>query len=188
MQQVSRDNQFLEKPLLLLLSKSQLKAENKRQPKAFDRSIQRMNREKRKEKKKKRRKTTTTRKTKQTKDHRITNWFGLGSKLNSVVERRTRNIVLAENALKPCIGLLYYQWGYADIVWDNCSPKLSEYLESLHLAWRNENQTDERFKGTLSMRTKYDMRIFGVIPLMELQNDTITTIKCWKTMKNEMDS
>ena len=64
MQQVSRDNQFLEKPLLLLLSKSQLKAGNKRQPKAFDRSIQRMNREKRKEKKKKKEKNNNPKKKK----------------------------------------------------------------------------------------------------------------------------
>ena len=25
------------------------------------------------------------------------------------------------------------QLGYADVVWDNCSPKLSEHMESLHL-------------------------------------------------------
>ena len=32
------------------------------------------------------------------------------------------------------------QLGYADLVWDNCSPKLSEHLES------DENQTHKRFK------------------------------------------
>ena len=32
------------------------------------------------------------------------------------------------------------------------------------------------------------MRIFEVIPIIKLQNDTSTTIKQWKTMKNEMES
>ena len=32
------------------------------------------------------------------------------------------------------------------------------------------------------------MRIFGVIPFLKLQNDTQTTVKRWKTMKNKMES
>ena len=32
------------------------------------------------------------------------------------------------------------------------------------------------------------MQMFEVIPFIKLQNDTITTIKSWKTMKNEMES
>ena len=32
------------------------------------------------------------------------------------------------------------------------------------------------------------MRIFGVIPFIKLQNDTQTTIKRRKTMKNQMES
>ena len=31
------------------------------------------------------------------------------------------------------------------------------------------------------------MQIFGVIPLIKLQNITQTTVKWWKTMKNEME-
>ena len=30
--------------------------------------------------------------------------------------------------------------------------------------------------------------MFEVIRFIKLQNDTITTIKSWKTMKNEMES
>ena len=38
------------------------------------------------------------------------------------------------------------------------------------------------------IRTKHSMRIFGVIPFIKLQNDTKTTVKRQKTMKNEMAS
>ena len=32
------------------------------------------------------------------------------------------------------------------------------------------------------------MQIFGVIPFIKLQNDTETTVKQWKIMKNDMES
>ena len=32
------------------------------------------------------------------------------------------------------------------------------------------------------------MQIFGVIPFIKLQNDTLTTVKLWKMMENEMES
>ena len=33
-------------------------------------------------------------------------------------------------------------------------------------------QTHKRFKRRLFIRTKYNMRIFGIIPFIKLQNDT----------------
>ena len=36
----------------------------------------------------------------------------------------------------------------------------------------NKIQTHNRFKRTLCIRSKYNMRIFGVIPFIKLQNDT----------------
>ena len=49
-------------------------------------------------------------------------------------------------------------------------------------------QTHKKFKGTLFIRTKHSMRIFGVIPFIKLQNDTSATVKVCKTMNNEMES
>ena len=49
-------------------------------------------------------------------------------------------------------------------------------------------QTHKRLKRTLFIRTKHNMRMFGVIPFIKLQNDTSTTVKGWKTMKNETES
>ena len=46
----------------------------------------------------------------------------------------------------------------------------------------------KRFKITLFSRTKHNMRIVRVIPVIKLQIDTWTAIKRWKTMKNEMES
>ena len=40
-----------------------------------------------------------------------------------------------------------------------------------------EIQTHKRFKRTLFIRTKHNMRIFGLIPFIELQNDTETRVK-----------
>ena len=52
----------------------------------------------------------------------------------------------------------------------------------------NGIQAHERFKITLFIRTKHSTRIFEVIPFMQLQNDTKTTIKPRTKMKNEMES
>ena len=54
-----------------------------------------------------------------------------------------------------------------------------------------KQEEDRRLKyiyETLFIRTKHNMQIFGVIPLIKLQNDTLTTVKLWKTMENEMES
>ena len=56
------------------------------------------------------------------------------------------------------------------------------------LQTENIVQTHKRFKIMLFIRTKQDMRIYGVIPFIKLQKTTYTTIKRWKTMKNEMES
>ena len=49
-------------------------------------------------------------------------------------------------------------------------------------------QIRKRLKRTLFIRTKHDMRIFGVIPFIGLQNYTQTAVKRRKTMKIEMES
>ena len=49
---------------------------------------------------------------------------------------------------------------------------------------QSKTQTHKRFEITLFIRTKHNKRIFGVIPLIELQNDTQTTIKRWKNAEN----
>ena len=49
-------------------------------------------------------------------------------------------------------------------------------------------KTHKRFKRTLFIRTKHNMPIFEVISIMKLQNDTLTTVKRWKTVTNEMAS
>ena len=35
---------------------------------------------------------------------------------------------------------------------------------------------------------KHSLQMFGIIPFIKLQNDTQTTVKRWKPMKNEMKS
>ena len=55
---------------------------------------------------------------------------------------------------------------------------------NLALFWQNE--THKRFKRTVFIRPKHNMRILGVILFILLQNDTLPTDKRWKTMKNAM--
>jgi len=38
-------------------------------------------------------------------------------------------------------------------------------------------QTYKRFKRTLFIRTRQNQQMFGVIPFVKLQNDTLTTAK-----------
>ena len=47
----------------------------------------------------------------------------------------------------------------------------------------NKIQTHKRFQKMLFSRTKHNMRILCVIPIVKLQNYDQTTIKRWKTMK-----
>ena len=49
---------------------------------------------------------------------------------------------------------------------------------------RNKIQTHKRFKRTQT----HNLHIFGVIPAVRLHNDTYTTVKRLKTMKNDMKS
>ena len=52
----------------------------------------------------------------------------------------------------------------------------------------NKIQTHKSLKRTLFIRTKHNIRIFGVISFIKLQNDTYTRIKRLKTMENELES
>ena len=68
-------------------------------------------------------------------------------------------------------------------IWKSLKRQLrDEKLKHLRI----QMQIHKRFKRTLLIRIKPNMRIFGVIPFIKLQNDTYTTIKQWKTMKDEM--
>ena len=49
----------------------------------------------------------------------------------------------------------------------------------------NKTQTQKRLKRTLFIRTKHNIRIFQVIPFFKLQNNTLTTVKRWKTRCRE---
>ena len=53
---------------------------------------------------------------------------------------------------------------------------------------KNEIQTHKRLKGTLFIRTRQNQQMFRVIPFVKLQNDTQTTAKSSRPMKNEVKS
>ena len=55
----------------------------------------------------------------------------------------------------------------------------------------NNKQTSKHIKGSKQrclLGQRHNLQIFGAIPFIKLQNDTSTTAKQWKTMKNEMKS
>ena len=82
--------------------------------------------------------------------------------------------------------ILWWDWEWETI---SCSHKnlKQEWLLQV-LAFWNKIKTHKRFKRMLFIQTKHNMQIFRVIPFIKLQNDTETTVKWWKTMKNEMES
>ena len=52
------------------------------------------------------------------------------------------------------------------------------FIYSWMIIWKIQIQ--KRFRITLFITTNHNIRIFGVIPLIKLQNDTSTTVKRWK--------
>ena len=49
-----------------------------------------------------------------------------------------------------------------------------------------QNPTRKRLKRALFIWTQHNMHIFGIVPFIKLQNDTWTTVKRRKMLKNEM--
>ena len=47
-----------------------------------------------------------------------------------------------------------------------------DVIESKYIINNNKTDTNKRFKRTLVIRTKHNMRIFEVSPFIKLQNDT----------------
>ena len=47
-----------------------------------------------------------------------------------------------------------------------------DVIESKYIINNNKTDTNKRFKRTLFIRTKHNMRIFEVSPFIKLQNDT----------------
>ena len=61
---------------------------------------------------------------------------------------------------------------------------ITEYRQSVIMRSKDKNGFKERYL----FRTKHNMHIFGVIAFKKLQNDTWTTVKRWKTKKNDTES
>ena len=79
----------------------------------------------------------------------------------------------------------HYRLGYAtteNSIQTNNPPTQEnpEPITQLHpkvLCLQSLIRTHKRFKRTLFIWTKRNMRIFGVLPFLKLQNDTQTTVK-----------
>ena len=69
-----------------------------------------------------------------------------------------------------------FQKGWNKLWW----MKFRLFLYTIQM-WANTNSKHIiRLKRRLFVRTNHNMRIFGVIPFIKLQNDTETTVKRWK--------
>ena len=73
--------------------------------------------------------------------------------------------------------VFWYLFGFARFVCKGDSDEQANFDENIKI------QTHKRFKRTLFIRTRQNQLIFGEIPFVKLQNDTLTTAKRSKTTK-----